>query len=89
MVKRATLQGKGLDALIAHPKRSKPTVQTKSTWVHKTFLLTPKLLERLEQAVAREGVGKNEFVRYALDSFLNDLESGRHKLPVQIREVGS
>ena len=88
MPKRATLEGRGLDALMPNLKVNRSSAERKTArLVRKTFLLTPDLVERLDRAIEREGVGKNEFVRYALDTFCKELESDQRKLPVQTREV--
>ena len=86
VARRASLEGRGIENLIPHPK-SKPAIKGNARLVHKTFLLTPGLSERLDRAIVEAGVGKNEFVRYALNTFLKELEGGERKLPIQIKEV--
>lgn len=88
MPKRATLEGKGLDVLMPHLRVARgPAGGKTAKLVRKTFLLTPDLVERLDKAIEREGVGKNEFVRYALDTFCKELESEQRRLPVETKEV--
>ncbi len=88
MPKRATLEGKGLDVLMPHLRVQRRTAGAKTAkLVRKTFLLTPELVERLDRAIEREAVGKNEFIRYALDTFCRELETRQRKLPVETKEV--
>lgn len=54
----------------------------------KTYLLTPSIIDSVAQLADRERVGINELVRYLLTFALNEVESGRHTLPVETEKRG-
>lgn len=62
---------------------SEPEVVTGGSYIRKTYLLTPALIDRIKDLADHERVGQNELVRYLLAFALEQVESGRHTLPAQ------
>lgn len=52
----------------------------KPTYLRKTYLMTPELVQRIEELAATERVGINELVRHLLDVSLTQIERGEHTL---------
>ena len=57
--------------------------QKADKWKRKTYLLTDELVERIQAAQVAQGVPINEFIRFGLTYFLDQLESGELELPTE------
>lgn len=53
----------------------------------KTYLLTPRIIRRVERMAEAHGVGINELARYLLTWALGQHESGEAELPVRTETV--
>lgn len=49
----------------------------------KTYLMTDDLIARLDATAKAHGIGVNELVRYLCKHGLDELDTGKHKLPVR------
>jgi hypothetical protein len=52
---------------------------------HKTFLLSGDLIKQVAEIADQEKVGQSELVRYVLKLGLDQIASGKHKLPTEER----
>jgi len=57
------------------------------TYIRKTYLISPELIERIKVTAEREQVGQNELVRYILAWALEQLDQGGLSLPVEVEKV--
>lgn len=60
-------------------RRKKPAKSSK--YVRKTFLMTPDLIERLEETAEEERVGISELVRFLMINSLDMIENGELEIP--------
>jgi hypothetical protein len=56
------------------------------SYQRKTYLIAPDTIKRIAKLAKQERVGVNELVRYLIDFALDEIESGRHKIPTQAEE---
>jgi len=59
----------------------------KTKWSRRTFLLTPELSGRIDELANEYGLELNDLVRYLFTQILDQVDSGKHKLPVRQRTV--
>jgi len=52
---------------------------------HKTYLLTRDLIKQVDDVAKREKVGQSELVRHILKLGLDQVASGKYKLPTEER----
>jgi len=52
----------------------------------KTYLITVGIIRRVANLAKKERVGVNELARYLMTYALDEIESGRHKLPTETEE---
>ena len=64
-----------------------PAKTKSASYIRKTYLVTPELIERIKSTSIREQVGQNELVRYLLTWALDRLDEGDHNLPVEVEQV--
>jgi len=72
------------------PEEAPPSKRA-GRYYRKTYLITSDLEDRIRGMADQERVGQNELVRYLLAYALEQIESGKHKLPaepVQQRTLG-
>lgn len=71
-------------SLRAAPQEPEPEEEAPADKLQrKTFLVTPALIDRINQVARHHSVGQNELVRYLLDWSLEQVESGSHVLPLK------
>lgn len=64
------------------PQRPAPTAyQDPDSLKRKTYLLTPRLIERIKRLADDEAVGVNELVRYLLTVAVDSVEAGDLDIP--------
>lgn len=61
-----------------------PPPPKKETYKRKTYLVTPELVKRVKETAKREQVGQNELLRYLLTWALDELDAGRHEIPIEV-----
>ena len=52
----------------------------------KTYLMTDELIERIKEQAQRQGVGINEMHRYLVTVALDAIDSGQHKIAIQVEQ---
>ncbi len=57
--------------------------QKADKWRRKTYLLTDDLVARIQATQVDQGVPINEFIRFGLTYFLDQLDSGALELPTE------
>ena len=70
----------------SQPEPEQPTVPTKKptpVYKRKTYLMTPELIERVNNLADKESLGINELVRYLLELGVDMVEQGTHVIPTQ------
>ena len=67
----------------SQPEPTPETLETSSTLVRKTYLLTPDLIERIEQLANEQQVRVNELVRYLLLTALELAENEQLEIPTR------
>ncbi len=65
-----------------------PKEEPEDEMKRKTYLLTSGIIQRVADLAERERVGINELARYLLTYALEEVESGRHELPVETEKRG-
>lgn len=65
--------------------KEKPTSKA-GRYYRKTYLLTEELIARIEQVANEHRVGLSELVRWALETVLDEVETGRREIPVTVEE---
>jgi len=83
--KLATPAPQGWRDQVSRPVEPDPELEVVpgGSYIRKTYLLTPALIDRIKDLADHERVGQNELVRYLLAFALEQVESGRHTLPAQ------
>lgn len=61
--------------------QKQPSRKKRNKAVRKTYLLTPDLIERIEEVAEEEQVAINELVRFLIRSALNQIEDGQLVIP--------
>jgi hypothetical protein len=61
--------------------------QTGTAYQRKTYLLRPRMIERIAELSEREGLQVNELVRFLLAYGLEEVEAGRLDLPGKVVTV--
>jgi hypothetical protein len=55
-------------------------------YYRKTYLLTQELIERVKKVANEQKVGHSELVRWALQTILDEVESGEREIPIAVEE---
>lgn len=53
----------------------------------KTYLISQGLIERIRDTADRNDIGQNELVRHLLTYALDQIDQGKHKLPIVTRNT--
>lgn len=64
-------------------RRRQPALQQPQKFARKTYLISPRMIQRINFLAEEEAVGINELVRYMLNFALDEIEAGRHELPTR------
>jgi hypothetical protein len=68
-------------SLRPQPEEAKPP-ENPDKVTRKTFLVTQPLIDRINNAAETYGVGQNELVRHLLTWSLDQIDAGKHQVPL-------
>ena len=81
--KRPKLTSKTLDDFFAPTERKRSPPPYDQKYTRRTYRVTESLHEDIKRIARREGVGLNDLVRYILQTFIRQYESGEIELPIE------